>query len=87
MSGGGRLHEAFTLENDLQLPLVQQCKQGEYWPIGQALGPSVEIDGPRRKKAVEVSLAEWCQEYQSEWSVAENHPGTAPACPLEPLQL
>jgi len=50
MSGGGRLHEAFILENDLQLPLVQQCKKGKYWLFAKELGPSLMVDGPRRKK-------------------------------------
>ena len=87
MRGGGRLNEASALENDLHLLLIQQCNQRDYRPFADGLGPSLEVDGPRRGKSSELSLAEWCQEYQSEWSAAENHPGTAPACPLEPLQL
>jgi hypothetical protein len=86
ISGGGRLHEAFALENDLQLARVQRCKAGKTGYL-QSNWARLEVDGPRGKNAVELSLAEWCQEDRSESSAAENHPGTATACPLEPLQL
>ena len=42
--------------------------------------------GREGRSRVKVSLAEWCPKYLSEWSGAENHPGTASACPSEPLQ-
>jgi len=39
------------------------------------MGPPGGQAGREANRLVNVSLAEWCQEYQSEWSAAENHPG------------
>ncbi|USX34838.1 MULTISPECIES: hypothetical protein [Pseudomonas] len=37
-------------ENDLHLMLTQQCDEKDDRPLANRLGPSLEVDGPRRGK-------------------------------------
>lgn len=37
-------------ENDLHLMLIQQCDEEDDRPLANRLGPSLEVDGPRRGK-------------------------------------